>query len=655
MGGLRAGWLRGIVALTGLLAVSALSTGALPARAAEPSTTIAVAAGPRTPTEPGGLDLGNDAVVIGGSARAARFTPRKWPVRTIKYHAKVPKNYQWSLKAAIKSWNATGLKMTLRLVSSKAKSNATIRIDRRIGSDGLATVGYTRGINWIKLMPGEIYKSGPGLAYSRIVLAHIIAHEIGHNLGLNHNTSVNCALMQPFLDGGACPLLDKNRPGYYVCKIVDRAALDPMVRKYGGKKQLGAGKNCTFDPLPPALAFTWSGGLEADAPIKVTWTPPLRVPAGTVVDILYNTTCDFPVDRSGYGFPLSLGQRQARLTATTGSWTQPTNTRKDRGCYGAQVVNGSGAGGAVQSAILTSYVAQPAAPTVGVARRTTWDNTTYQVPVTLPAGGDVELAYLAGTTGHCPGSWPAGQRFDAHEAYVGSDGLAQVESNLTNPCFALFSVAASTRASVPTPVQIGAEPAPAPLVTPKVRRAFDQEGRLAVDLAYDSWVQQPPVAIVGPRNACVTAWPSGEDPDNHLAEYGLDDGGYAYPCVSFFARNASGDPGAAQQVQVEPAAAPVMPTVTNLKWNADDWWYTANVTIRSDLHLVVHQAPKGQCVNSWPPDADRSETPVAAGLAQIYPGYDDQWNELHEPCMSFFAFNDDGAASAPVQVQAPAH
>ncbi|MFT4009008.1 MAG: M57 family metalloprotease [Nocardioidaceae bacterium] len=640
--------------MAGLLAASVIVAGGPSALAGElGSATAGAVSGESGPVDPGGLDLGNDTVVVGGPARAARFVPRKWPGKAIRYWAKLPKSYQWSLDAAIKSWNDTGLKLKLKLVKSKAKANATIRIDPRIGSDGLATVGYTRGYNWIKLMPGEVYGSGAGLAYSRTMLAHIIAHEIGHNLGLRHNTRVQCALMQPFLDGGSCPLLDKQRPGYYVCQIVDKAALVPMVRKYGGTKTLGAGKNCTFDPLPPTVTFTWSGGLEGDAPIQVSWTPPRKAPAGTMVDILYNTSCTFPVVRNGYGIPVSLGQRQARVPISKGSWTQPTNQRLERGCYGAQAVNKSGAGRPVQSATLTSYVAQPAAPVAGLPRRMVWSDGYYKVPVTLPSGDDVDLAVIAAKTGQCPAAWPVGEQFADHQAGVDS-GAVMVQSDLTNPCFALFTVAASARASVPTVVQIGAEPPPAALTSATLKREFAQD-YLSIDVAYDSDVQLDPVAIASPKDSCVSSWPAEESPDDHVATWSVADGGHDFPCVTFFPRNASGELGAPLQVQLQPAAAPVTPTVSNLRWVAAGWAYKAEVDIRTDLHLVVYQAPKGQCVSEWPATELLSETFVESGEAWIWPGYDENWNEIEEPCMSFFAFNDDGVASAPVQVQTQAH
>ncbi|QLQ10926.1 MAG: hypothetical protein HZY75_11835 [Nocardioidaceae bacterium] len=199
-------------------------------------------------------DLSDDAVLATGTTVPARFTPRKWPVRTIKYWTDVPESYRWSINAAIKSWNKTGLNMKLKLVKSRAKSNATIRVDKGLSPvSGLATVGYTRGINWIKLSPKSVSGKGAALSLSRTVMAHIVAHEIGHNLGLGHNVKVNCALMQPVLYIGECPLLEKNRPGYYVCEIVDKPAVVPMVRKYGGKKKVNPGKNCTLDALPPEL------------------------------------------------------------------------------------------------------------------------------------------------------------------------------------------------------------------------------------------------------------------------------------------------------------------------------------------------------------------------------------------------------------------
>lgn len=340
----------GSVLLGGLMVLSMMFAGTGAAVATGSST-------PPPPAAPDAIDLANDAALPSGVG-SAQFKPRKWPGKTIKYWTDAPDAYVWTIKAAIESWNKTGLDMTIKLVKSRAKSNATIRVSKQLPPiSGLATVGYNRGKNnnWIKLSPRSILKTGPGHSYYRVVMAHIVAHEIGHNLGLMHNEKSKCALMAPILDGGSCPLLDEDRPGYYACKIVDKAAVVPMVRKYGGKKTVNAGKDCLLDPLPPTTDFTWSGGEDEGGPITVTWTPPSKAPKGTKVDIVYNDTCDFPIRRNLYGFPVSLDERQARVPIAAGSWTQPAHDVLGLGCYGAQAVNVSGAGREPTTATLTSY------------------------------------------------------------------------------------------------------------------------------------------------------------------------------------------------------------------------------------------------------------------------------------------------------------
>lgn len=317
----------------------------------------AVGAEDRPPTdEHRAYDLSEDAVLPTGEQVSPRFKPRKWPVRTIKYWTDVPESYMWSVKTAIKSWDQTGLKMKIKLVKSRAKANATIRIDKSLPRiSGLATLGYTPGQNWIRLSPRSIRGKDAELSLFRGIMAHIVAHEIGHNLGLGHNTKKKCALMQPVLYTDTCPPLDQERPGYYDCQIVDKPALAPMVRRYGGSKKLNSGRNCNLDPLPPDVTFTWSGGAEGGGPITVDWDPPANAPQGTQVDIVYHETCDFPLQWSIYGDPESLGERQARVPVGKGTWTQPASDVFGTGCYGAQAVNHSGAGRTVTTATLTSY------------------------------------------------------------------------------------------------------------------------------------------------------------------------------------------------------------------------------------------------------------------------------------------------------------
>ena len=61
------------------------------------------------------------ATPAGDTSRTSSRSIRSWPGKKIRYWADLPQSYQWSLQAALRSWNATGLDMTfVRAPKSRA-------------------------------------------------------------------------------------------------------------------------------------------------------------------------------------------------------------------------------------------------------------------------------------------------------------------------------------------------------------------------------------------------------------------------------------------------------------------------------------------------------------------------------------------------------
>lgn len=539
------------VALT--MPVLTTAAGAAAASGTAPGVARAAGAGLSGPAPDVIVRLGGDTHRDPAAGRGVR----SWPGTKIRYWADLPASFDWPLQAAVKTWNATGMDMTF-VRSSKAKAKLKITIGDTHGADGYATIGYQYS-NWVRLRRGLVTPvPGEPTPYAKVVAAHIIAHELGHVLGLEHTSG--CELMTPILELPTCSIM-AGRIGYY-SRITDRTAVKKTVARYGGRVALGPAA-LPLDPVPPRLGGVgFSGGFDKNAPVKLTWTPPRRAPAGSHVLLLVTNgkTCSYPVTRDYWGiasYSSSAFTVQRLLDPRKGSVT-PSVYGVNTHCYALALVNRTGAGSAPQGKVLRSWVPAPPAPTVTSVRRVFDEQTNPgQYLVTLDYdSARTSVVFLARPQGQCATAWPTGESYADHQFY-GSPGTPYVASAydgsfqpIANACLTFFTVRLDgTRHSSPVTYQVDVEPPPeAPVVHGVTLVGQDL---YSVDATYDD-VAAGLAVVVSPTGACVDSWPVGQDPKLALVYGVIDTTGYPSPCLAFFTVNAMGGTTGPVQVQTAP-------------------------------------------------------------------------------------------------------
>jgi hypothetical protein len=612
----------------------------------------AAAAGLNEPAPDVVVRLGRDTHRDPAAGRGVR----SWPGTKIRYWADLPASFAWPLQAAVKTWNATGMDMTF-VRSSKAKAKLKITIGDTHGADGYATIGYQYS-NWVRLRRGLVTPvPGEPTPYAKVVAAHIIAHELGHVLGLEHTSG--CELMTPILELPTCSIM-AGRIGYY-SRITDRTAVKKTVARYGGQVALGPAA-LPLDPVPPRLGGVgFSGGFDKNAPVKLTWTPPRRAPAGSHVLLLVTSgkTCSYPVTRDYWGiasYSSSAFTVQRLLDPRKGSVT-PSVYGVNTHCYALALVNRTGAGSAPQGKVLRSWVPAPTKPTVVEVRRT-YDQSFavyYKAVIDFDNSQGQQLLALARPSGQCATSWPAGTSYQSHlvGATPGQPVMVYAADSVGNPipnaCLTFFTMRSDgTRISAPATYQVGAEPPPAAPVIDGVTRTGPDS--YSVQATYDYDVAAL-AYVVSPEGQCPTTWPGG-DPMSSLVTGDIDTTGTTHPCLSFFTVNEAGETNAKAVIrQMTAAPVPTTPTVSGVAVDQyGDVTGHTSVGASGEIGLAMTVDPQGAC-QPFPGGADPWDYAVYpyddGSATAAFSGYS---AEAH-PCLTFYAYNWDGVMSPGVVVQ----
>ena len=169
-------------------------------------------------------------VLTVGLASAAEAAPRKWPKGRITYVDK--SRDRDAVKAAVKAWNTSGLRVRFVKVSSARKARLVIKNTRRVPAGcgtGFGTLGYPGPGRkaTVSILHGS-EADGQKCAWPGQTL--VVAHELGHVLGLDHDMS-RCSLMNTSHTNGVAPSLcigddiDAAKPGRWRCRVIEKVDL----------------------------------------------------------------------------------------------------------------------------------------------------------------------------------------------------------------------------------------------------------------------------------------------------------------------------------------------------------------------------------------------------------------------------------------------
>jgi hypothetical protein len=198
-------------------------------------------------------------------ADAYRLAGKKWPGKTIKYHANAPQ-YAEAITSAVAAWNASGMRIKFKRVSSARKADTRIVAGRmRSGPSGDAHLGaYSK--SRVRLNRFDPAGKDPGWLANEMRI--VVAHELGHVLGLRHVTQP-CSVM----NYGRNEKCAKPPVAWQLrCRLLEPDDVRGAIKRYGGRAKAYAPEFCDFapPPVPPAgLVATWN---PASSAIDLTWT-----------------------------------------------------------------------------------------------------------------------------------------------------------------------------------------------------------------------------------------------------------------------------------------------------------------------------------------------------------------------------------------------
>jgi hypothetical protein len=257
-------------------------------------------------------------LVAAAPAHAYNAPGPRWPGDTIRYHDTLPKSWNSSIDAAVRTWNRSGADIRFRKVP-RARAQVIIGYGNLGSAAGLATIGRNSGA-FVRIN-SLLYR--PLRERDRVFAAQVLAHELGHVLGLYHVRSNNCRLMStPPLT--YCP--SPPEPWLYDCQWLSKDDIRGVVHLYGRKRGEPPPQYCLREPMPSQLGDL---RITADTPPRIVWEASRDWLPGTrvVVDVFEPARCAGDTTASPLA-TLEVAAARGKVRAWTGPY-----------CYEVRVQN----------------------------------------------------------------------------------------------------------------------------------------------------------------------------------------------------------------------------------------------------------------------------------------------------------------------------
>ena len=243
------------------------------------------------------------SVLLGATPAHAYNSPGpRWPGDTIRVADTLPKNWNWSIDAAVRTWNRSGADIRFRRVP-RHRAQVVIGYGNLGSAAGLATIGHHSGA--FVRVNSLLYR--PLRERDRVFAAQVLAHELGHVLGLHHVRANNCRLMStPPLT--YCPTPPE--PWLYDCQWLSKDDIRGVVHLYGREpKRTPVRQYCLREPRPPTPR-------DVTFDSRIRWTPVSVLPGTRVVITAYDPArCA--------GDPTSPALSTVEVPMARGRWTAP--------------------------------------------------------------------------------------------------------------------------------------------------------------------------------------------------------------------------------------------------------------------------------------------------------------------------------------------